>query len=176
MINNIVKWLIEQNTKFSTTGFGIDVDTEAGVLLKSICEKTGLEIITFDIGYYTKKIFFDDLRASNKLYVSHYNLIELKINRPWPRFHFIGDLFPFGNMLPTDIDKLLGKQINETPEEWVWNLHTNQVKYKGILDLEDPSQNLFWYAFSKDQKKIIAQVHQQIRKTEVKAVHEKLVF
>ena len=126
----------------------------------------------------------EEIQKSNLLFVGHYNKIELNMTRPWERFKFYYDILPFGNMLPQETEKiwceLSGKKFISSPQteqEWIWNIDTEQVKYKGIItNTEDPAKHPFWWTFTMDQKRIIAKYHQNFKATKIKTVYGKQIF
>jgi hypothetical protein len=170
MINKLVEWLIEKNKEFGTNGFAVFPPFD------KLCEKTNLITKTH--------LVYSKIEEDNLLIVGNYNIIDLNLIRPWDRFEFKADILPFGNMLPNGVEKIRCKLLGEpfvynqqTEEEWVWNLTTQQEKYKGILtNPEDPAKHPFWWALTMDQKKIVAKYHQHIKATKIKAVFGKPIF
>jgi len=186
MINKIVKWLIEQNKEFGTNGFAVYYP------FHKLCEKTNLftEMIYHPYQCNHPEVCFcincrrDYILDRNLLVVGDYNVIDLNVTRPWQRLEFVADIFPFGNLLPNEVEKIRCELFEtkfsilpQTDEDWVWNLTNEQVKFKGILtNPEDPAKHPFWYALTIDQKKIVAKYHQYIKATKIKTIHGKPIF
>lgn len=105
--------------------------------------------------------------------VSYYDFIEINYIRPWKKHCLIADVLPFADMFRSDIDKLYVSNLEfkeydfEKYENILW-AHSINKKYLNILSNDDPSKNRMWFALTFNQKKIIANIIENINKTNIK--------